>query len=57
MFPTIFSLACERLSERPADGSAIMNVEIRGGAIEICHTALRLWWNWFDPLFAGEVRR
>jgi hypothetical protein len=57
MFPTIFSLACERLSERPADGSAIMNVEIRGGAIEICHTASRLWWNWFDPLFAGEVRR
>ncbi len=33
MFPTIFSLACERLGSRAADGSGIINVAICGGAI------------------------
>jgi len=33
MFPTIFSLACEKLGSRAADGSGIINVAICGGAI------------------------
>jgi FHS family L-fucose permease-like MFS transporter len=33
MFPTIFSLACENLGARAADGSGIMNVAIFGGAV------------------------
>ncbi len=33
MFPTIFSLACERLGSRTADGSGIINVAIFGGAV------------------------
>lgn len=33
MFPTIFSLACERLGPRLADGSGLINVAIVGGAI------------------------
>ena len=33
MFPTIFSLACEKLGPRAADGSGILNVAICGGAI------------------------
>jgi MFS transporter, FHS family, L-fucose permease len=33
MFPTIFSLACEGLGERAADGSGIICVAIVGGAI------------------------
>lgn len=33
MFPTIFSLACERLGPRAADGSGIINVAIAGGAV------------------------
>ena len=33
MFPTIFSLACERLGNRAADGSGIINVAIFGGAV------------------------
>ncbi|BBC74277.1 glucose/galactose MFS transporter [Altererythrobacter sp. B11] len=33
MFPTIFSLASERLGSRAADGSGIINVAICGGAI------------------------
>lgn len=33
MFPTIFSLACDRLGMRAADGSGIINVAICGGAI------------------------
>lgn len=33
MFPTIFSLASERLGERAADGSGIINVAIFGGAV------------------------
>jgi MFS transporter, FHS family, L-fucose permease len=33
MFPTIFSLACERLGTRAADGSGILNVAICGGAL------------------------
>jgi protein SCO1/2 len=32
MFPTIFSLACEKLGPRAADGSGIINVAIAGGA-------------------------
>ena len=33
MFPTIFSLACEKLGPRSADGSGIINVAIFGGAV------------------------
>lgn len=33
MFPTIFSLACEKLGPRAADGSGILNVAIFGGAV------------------------
>ncbi|MCP5144931.1 MAG: sugar MFS transporter [Gammaproteobacteria bacterium] len=33
MFPTIFSLACEKLGSHAADGSGIINVAIAGGAI------------------------
>jgi len=33
MFPTIFSLACEKLGPRAADGSGIINVAIFGGAL------------------------
>ncbi|MET0292287.1 MAG: glucose/galactose MFS transporter, partial [Steroidobacteraceae bacterium] len=33
MFPTIFSLACERLGARAADGSGVICVAIVGGAI------------------------
>ncbi len=33
MFPTIFSLACEKLGARAADGSGIINVAIVGGAV------------------------
>ena len=33
MFPTIFSLACERLGPRAADGSGIINIAIFGGAV------------------------
>ena len=33
MFPTIFTLACEGLGSRAADGSGIINVAIFGGAV------------------------
>jgi FHS family L-fucose permease-like MFS transporter len=33
MFPTIFTLACEKLGARAADGSGIINVAIVGGAV------------------------
>lgn len=33
MFPTIFTLACEKLDARTADGSGIINVAIFGGAV------------------------
>ncbi|MGL5837585.1 MAG: sugar MFS transporter [Sphingorhabdus sp.] len=33
MFPTIFTLACEKLGVRAADGSGIINVAIFGGAV------------------------
>lgn len=33
MFPTIFTLACEKLGSRAADGSGIINVAIFGGAV------------------------
>lgn len=33
MFPTIFTLACEGLGPRAADGSGIINVAIFGGAV------------------------
>jgi MFS transporter, FHS family, L-fucose permease len=33
MFPTIFSLACEKLGARAADGSGLINVAIFGGAV------------------------
>ena len=33
MFPTIFSLACEKLGPKAADGSGIINIAIFGGAV------------------------
>jgi len=33
MFPTIFSLACEKLGAKAAHGSGIINVAIFGGAV------------------------
>jgi FHS family L-fucose permease-like MFS transporter len=33
MFPTIFSLACEKLGSRAADGSGVINIAIFGGAV------------------------
>jgi len=33
MFPTIFSLACEKLGARAPDGSGMLNVAIFGGAV------------------------
>ena len=33
MFPTIFSLACEKLGPAAADGSGIINIAIFGGAV------------------------
>ncbi len=33
MFPTIFSLASEKLGPRAADGSGIINISIFGGAV------------------------
>ncbi len=33
MFPTIFSLACEKLGVKAADGSGIINIAIFGGAV------------------------
>ncbi|MBN8808289.1 MAG: sugar MFS transporter [Sphingomonas sp.] len=49
MFPTIFTLACEKLGRRAADGSGIINVAIAGGAVIPAiygaladHTSLRL---------------
>jgi transposase-like protein len=25
--------------------------------IDICHETVRMWWNRFGPMFAGEIRR
>ena len=25
--------------------------------IDICHETVRLWWNWFGPMFAAEIRK
>ena len=25
--------------------------------IDICHEAVRFWWNWFGPMFAAEIRK
>ncbi len=33
MFPTIFSLACEKLGARASDGSGLINIAIFGGAV------------------------
>ena len=33
MFPTIFSLACEKLGPRASDGSGLINIAIFGGAV------------------------
>ena len=33
MFPTIFSLACEKLDARASDGSGLINIAIFGGAV------------------------
>ena len=26
-------------------------------SIDICHETVRLWWNRFGPVFAGQIRR
>ena len=38
---------------------SLRNVEdlLSERGIDICHETVRLWWNRFGPLFAGEVRR
>ena len=38
---------------------SLRNVEdlLFGRGIDICHETVRLWWNRFGPMFAGEVRR
>jgi FHS family L-fucose permease-like MFS transporter len=40
MFPTIFSLACEGLGPRAADGSGVINIAIFGGAVVPLATGL-----------------
>lgn len=40
MFPTIFTLACEKLGSRAADGSGIINVAIVGGAVILLLTGV-----------------
>lgn len=25
--------------------------------IDVCHETVRLWWNLFEPMFAGDIRR
>jgi putative transposase len=38
---------------------SLRNVEdlLFGRGIDICHETVRLWWNRFGPLFAGDIRR
>ena len=38
---------------------SLRNVEdlLFEGGIDICHETVRLWWNRFGPMFAGEIRR
>ena len=37
----------------------LRNVEdlLFGRGIDICHETVRMWWNRFGPLFAGDLRR
>ena len=38
---------------------SLRNVEdlLFGRGIDICHETVRLWWNRFGPLLAGNIRR
>ena len=38
---------------------SLRNVEdlLSERGIDICHETVRLWWNRFGPMFAGEIRR
>ncbi|HVR92003.1 MAG TPA: hypothetical protein VHG29_13060 [Novosphingobium sp.] len=38
---------------------SLRNVEDRlfERGIDICHETVRMWWNRFGPLFAGDIRR
>src|SRR5450432_3945165 len=38
---------------------SLRNVEdlLFESGIDICHETVRLWWNRFGPMFAGEIRR
>ena len=38
---------------------SLRNVEdlLAERGIDICHETVRLWWNRFGPLFAGDIRR
>ncbi|WP_296523672.1 hypothetical protein [Phenylobacterium sp.] len=41
------------------DPLSLRNVEglLFARGIDICHETVRLWWNRFGPMFAGEIRR
>ena len=38
---------------------SLRNVEdlLAERGIDICHETVRLWWNRFGPMFAGEIRK
>ena len=38
---------------------SLRNVEhlLCGRGFDLCHETVRLWWNRFGPMFAGEIRR
>ena len=38
---------------------SLRNVEdlLSGRGFDLCHETVRLWWNRFGPMFAGEIRR
>ncbi|WP_375391876.1 hypothetical protein [uncultured Sphingomonas sp.] len=38
---------------------SLRNVEdlLAERGIDICHETVRMWWNRFGPLFAGDIRR
>ncbi|WP_296530060.1 hypothetical protein [Phenylobacterium sp.] len=44
---------------RVRDPLSLRNVEglLFARGIDICHETVRLWWNRFGPMFAGEIRR
>ena len=36
---------------------SLRNVELFERRIDLCHVAIRLWWNRFRPKFAADIRR